>query len=104
LRHSYLCAKYNKKFSVSKFKVSYDLAAGSSSAQPEATVDPPEVENLESDEEVEEAEGLLKTPRKKRPSAGTPESTPSAPKKKRVKFSTGVADSTYVEVSDFPPP
>ena len=61
------------------------------------------MEDLESDEEVEEVEGLLKTPRKKRPSAGTPESTPSAPKKKRVKFSKGVADSTYVEVSDFPP-
>ena len=61
------------------------------------------MENLESDEEVEEAEGLLKTPRKKRSPVGTPESTSSAPKKKRVKFSKGGAGSLYVEVSDFPP-
>ena len=63
------------------------------------------MENLGSDEEEEEAEaeGLARTPRKRSsPPAETPESTPPAPKKKRVKFSDAAGAGDYVEVSDSP--
>ena len=65
------------------------------------------MEDLGSDDEEEteeEAEGLVKTPRKRRsPPVETPESTPPAPQKKRVKFPEGVGGVDYVEVTHFSP-